>query len=43
VPDPETALGLRHVIAHERPEVIHAHNWIVHSLLPARRAHPPRS
>jgi glycosyltransferase involved in cell wall biosynthesis len=35
-PDPEATLGLRRVIARERPDVIHAHNWLMHSLLPLR-------
>ena len=39
LPDPETVMGLRRVLSEERPEVVHAHNWIVHSYLPlARRA-----
>src|SRR5574338_362268 len=27
-PDPEVMLGLRRIIAQERPEIIHAHNWM---------------
>ncbi|HET7511003.1 MAG TPA: glycosyltransferase family 4 protein [Solirubrobacterales bacterium] len=39
-PDPETVLDLQRVLRRERPQVIHAHNWIVHSYLPlAREAH----
>jgi glycosyltransferase involved in cell wall biosynthesis len=39
-PDPETVLDLRRVLRRERPQVVHAHNWIVHSYLPlARDAH----
>ena len=39
-PDPETVLDLRRVLRRERPQVVHAHNWIVHSYLPlARGAH----
>jgi glycosyltransferase involved in cell wall biosynthesis len=37
-PDPETVADLRRVIKAERPDVIHAHNWLVHSYLPLRRA-----
>ena len=37
-PDPETVLDLRRVLARERPQVVHAHNWIVHSYLPLARA-----
>ena len=36
-PDPETVADLRGVIKSERPDVIHAHNWLVHSYLPLRR------
>jgi glycosyltransferase involved in cell wall biosynthesis len=36
-PDPDTVLGLRRVLAEERPDVVHAHNWIVHSYLPLDR------
>ncbi len=35
-PDPEAMLGLRHIIVHERPEIVHAHNWLVHSFLPLK-------
>jgi glycosyltransferase involved in cell wall biosynthesis len=37
LPDPDTVLGLRRVLAEERPDVVHAHNWIVHSYLPLAR------
>lgn len=33
-PDPETVHDLRRVLRRERPQVVHAHNWIVHSYLP---------
>src|SRR3954452_16712614 len=36
-PDPITVRGLRAVLANERPEVVHAHNWLVHSLVPLKR------
>jgi glycosyltransferase involved in cell wall biosynthesis len=36
-PDPETVLALRRVIARERPDVVHAHNWLAHAYLPLRR------
>jgi glycosyltransferase involved in cell wall biosynthesis len=36
-PDPETVLDLRRVVRRERPQVVHAHNWIVHSYLPLDR------
>jgi glycosyltransferase involved in cell wall biosynthesis len=37
LPDPELMLALRQVIKEERPEIIHAHNWIVHSFLPLKQ------
>ena len=41
-PDPRIAAGLRRLLASERPDVVHAHNWLVDSYLPlARRARPP--
>lgn len=36
-PDPELARGLLRIIARERPQIVHAHNWLVHSFLPLRR------
>ena len=36
-PDPETVLDLRRVLRRERPQVVHAHNWIVYSYLPLSR------
>jgi glycosyltransferase involved in cell wall biosynthesis len=36
-PDPEAALGLRRLLREERPDVVHAHNWLVHSYLPVER------
>lgn len=39
-PDPETVVDLQRVLRRERPQLVHAHNWIVHSYLPlARGAH----
>ncbi|MGE5223997.1 MAG: glycosyltransferase family 4 protein [Omnitrophica WOR_2 bacterium] len=35
-PDPELAIELWKVIERERPDVIHAHNWMFYSLLPYR-------
>lgn len=37
MPDPETVAGLRRLIAEERPDVVHAHNWIAHSYPPFSR------
>lgn len=40
-PDPEATLALRRIIAETRPQIIHAHNWLLHSYLPLdRRAGP---
>jgi glycosyltransferase involved in cell wall biosynthesis len=33
-PDPEITLGIRRVMALERPDVVHAHNWLLYSYLP---------
>ncbi len=41
-PDPRIVAGLRRLLASERPDVVHAHNWLVDSYLPlAKRARPP--
>ncbi|HZT05863.1 MAG TPA: glycosyltransferase family 4 protein [Chloroflexota bacterium] len=37
LPDPEAVAGLRRVVDAERPEVVHAHNWFVHSFVPLKR------
>jgi glycosyltransferase involved in cell wall biosynthesis len=37
VPDPVGVGELRHIIAKTRPEVVHAHNWAVNSVLPLHR------
>jgi glycosyltransferase involved in cell wall biosynthesis len=36
LPDPGVAAQLRRVIARERPDVVHAHSWIVYSFLPLK-------
>jgi glycosyltransferase involved in cell wall biosynthesis len=36
-PDPLTVRGLRRAIARFQPDVVHAHNWLVHSYLPLDR------
>jgi glycosyltransferase involved in cell wall biosynthesis len=36
-PDPEALWGLRQVIELEQPDIVHAHNWLVHSFLPLKR------
>jgi glycosyltransferase involved in cell wall biosynthesis len=35
-PDPELMYALRRIIAQERPDIVHAHNWIVHSFTPLK-------
>jgi len=35
-PDPEMMLELRHIILLEKPQVVHAHNWLVRSFLPLK-------
>lgn len=35
-PDPESVSSLRHVIAHEGPDIVHAHDWLVHTFLPLK-------
>ncbi|MDH2347391.1 glycosyltransferase family 4 protein [Bradyrhizobium sp. SSUT77] len=35
-PDPELLLALKRLIAKERPDIVHAHNWIYASFLPLR-------
>lgn len=36
-PDPEFALALMRLMRQVRPQVLHAHNWIVHSCAPLKR------
>ena len=35
-PDPEAVWALRTIIKREQPEIVHAHNWLVHSFLPLK-------
>jgi glycosyltransferase involved in cell wall biosynthesis len=35
-PDPESLLELRQIILKERPQIVHAHNWLVRSFLPLK-------
>jgi len=37
VPDPELVMGLKRVVDTERPQIVHAHNWISYSFLPLKR------
>lgn len=36
LPDPEAAWALRRIIAREQPQIVHAHNWLIHSFLPIK-------
>jgi glycosyltransferase involved in cell wall biosynthesis len=38
IPDPELAWGLRKILRLERPDIVHAHNWMLHSYLPLKRS-----
>lgn len=35
-PDPESLWALRRIILQECPDIVHAHNWIVHSFIPLK-------
>ncbi len=35
-PDPEALGALRRIIIRERPDIVHAHNWLVHSFTPLK-------
>ena len=35
-PDPEILQALRHIIQEECPEIVHAHNWLLHSFTPLK-------
>jgi glycosyltransferase involved in cell wall biosynthesis len=35
-PDPEVVAGLRRIVVQFKPDVVHAHNWLVHSFLPLK-------
>lgn len=35
-PDPGVVRALRRIIQEERPEIVHAHNWLVHSFTPLK-------
>ena len=35
-PDPELTWTIKSIIRRERPEIVHAHNWLVHSFLPLK-------
>jgi glycosyltransferase involved in cell wall biosynthesis len=35
-PDPEVVAGLRRIVTWFKPDVVHAHNWLVYSFLPLK-------
>jgi glycosyltransferase involved in cell wall biosynthesis len=35
-PDPESLWEIRCIILQERPDIVHAHNWIIHSFTPLK-------
>jgi glycosyltransferase involved in cell wall biosynthesis len=35
-PDPDVTLALRQIVRDEKPDVVHAHNWMVSSFLPIK-------
>jgi glycosyltransferase involved in cell wall biosynthesis len=37
VPDPKVLAALRRILINVSPDIVHAHNWIVNSLVPLRR------
>lgn len=41
-PDPGAVAGLRRVLARERPDVVHGHDWLARSFLPLKRRAGPR-
>jgi glycosyltransferase involved in cell wall biosynthesis len=41
-PDPGLSMALRDIVASRRIEVVHAHNWLLHSFLPLKRPTGPR-
>jgi glycosyltransferase involved in cell wall biosynthesis len=40
-PDPEAVAGVRAVLARERPDVVHGHDWLARSYLPLKRRAAP--
>src|SRR5215216_5957657 len=36
LPDPEVSWALRRIIEREKPDIVHAHNWLLYSFLPLK-------
>jgi glycosyltransferase involved in cell wall biosynthesis len=34
IPDPEAMIAIRRIVTHEKPDVIHAHDWLARSVMP---------
>ena len=41
-PDPEVMGGIGKIVESFKPDVVHAHNWMLHSFLPLKRRNGPR-
>lgn len=39
IPDPELMSAIDRIVGKEQPDIVHAHNWMVHSYLPLKRRH----
>jgi glycosyltransferase involved in cell wall biosynthesis len=39
--DPKARAELRRVISAEKPDIVHGHDWLIHSFLPLKRRHGP--
>lgn len=37
--DPELSLALERIMQAEKPHIVHAHNWMLHSFLPLKKRH----
>lgn len=37
IPDAEAMIGLRRLVARERPDIVHGHDWLARSFLPLKR------
>lgn len=37
LPDPEVSLALQRIITNEKPDIVHAHNWMLYSFLPLKK------
>src|SRR5947209_6710189 len=42
LPDPKISWALRHIVDEEETQIVHAHNWLVHSYLPLKRVGGPK-